>query len=297
MNTVIYADILIVINLIVNYLLLRAVTVILNSEHKPLRLLISSTAGGFFSLIIFVENIPVWINAIIKILFLSIMVLLAFKVRKVSDFLKYFAAFFLCNFAFAGIMLAVNILFSANAAIYKNGVVYFDINIFTLIAASVGCYFILSLISRFTRNRMVNNLIYEITLCYGGKNVSAKALLDTGNTLKDGFSGKPVIIAEMETAIKLMPENSDITHLKNFRLVPYATINSGGALPAFLLDRVRIYKDGKEILLDNIYLAVTEKKILSSDYSVLLGTSFFEAINSYNFKKGEKKNEQVSVEV
>lgn len=295
MNTVIYADILIVINLIVNYLLLRATSVILGAEHKSFRFLLSAFAGGLFSLIIFVENIPLWVNIAVKFLFISIMILIAYKIRKIGEFLKYFAAFFLCNFAFAGIMLTINILFSSNAVIFKNGIVYFDIGIFTLIVSSLCCYIALSVISRFTKNRMVNNLIYEISMYYEGKYVSSKALLDTGNTLKDGFSGKPVIIAEKHAAEKLIPDNSDITQLKNFRLIPYSTINSGGALPAFLLDKVIVFKGGKEIVLKNVYLAVAEKKIISSDYSALLGTSFFEAINNYDYTKGERKNERNTI--
>lgn len=279
MKTVIYADILIVVNLIVNYLLLRATSVILGAERNAVRLLVSSLLGGVFSLIIFIENIPPFLNILIKFAFLTVMVCVAFRIGKISDFLKNFAAFFLCNFAFAGIMLAMNIFLTPELTIYKNGVVYFDIDIITLVAASIGCYAVLSLISKFTRNRMVRNLLYEISVEYNGKSVSGKALLDTGNTLRDTFSGKPVIIAEKQFISSIIPEKADITQMNNFRLIPYSTIHSGGALPAFLADEVTVVYEGKRIVLEDVYVALTEKKIVSSDYSVLLGAPFFEAVN------------------
>ncbi len=297
MKTVIYADILVVLNIMVNYLLLRAVSALFGTQRNPVRLLVSSLIGGVFSLIIFIENIPLLLNLILKTLFMSVMVIVAFKTRKISDFLKNSAAFFLCNFAFAGIMLAVNVFISPNAVYYKNGAVYFDVDILTLIALSVGCYVVLSLISRFTRDRMVRNLLYDISVTYGEKTVSGKALLDTGNALKDAFSGNPVIVAEKSFVEKLIGDNADVTVMKNFRLIPYSTINSGGALPAFLADEIRVIFEGKRVVLRNVYVALTEKKIISSDYSVLLGSAFLDAVkNKSDNERREKKNVGVDKE-
>ncbi len=278
MKTVIYADVLITVNFIVNYLLLRAVSVLFSIKHSTFRLLLSSLLGGFYSLIIFVENIPTYLNFAINILILSLLVLIAFKLKNIKDFMRYLMAFFLSNFLFAGIMLAVNILCSSNKILYKNGIVYFDINFITLIFTSLFCYLVITVISRFVSNRAVNKLIYDIELFYGDKSVNAKALLDTGNNLKEVFSGKPVIVAERSTAKNIFPDKSDITELKNFRLIPFSTISSSGALPAFLLNKVNVNNGGKIVEVNGVYLAVSDKKIVSSDYSVLLGNAFINAV-------------------
>ena len=260
----------------------------LGIKHNAVRFLASSALGGIFSLVIFVENIPDFLNVIIKILFLTVMVCTAFRIKCFSDFLRDFAAFFLCNFAFAGIMLAITVFASPQAAIYKNGVVYFDISIFTLVAASAVCYVILSLVLKFVRSRMVHNLLYDISVSYSGKTVGGKALLDTGNSLRDGFSGKPVIIAEKRFIENIVPPDCDITQMKNFRLIPYSTISSGGALPAFLADEIIIVFEGKDIALTDVYVALTDKKIVSSDYSVLLGAPFLEAVINYEERREKK---------
>lgn len=277
LKTVIYADILIVINIIVNYLLLRATAAITGCNFKPTRFLLSACAGGIFSLIIFVDNITFISNLAIKTVFLSAMVLIAFGAKSLKTFLKCCGAFFLANFAFAGIMLGFTVALSPNAAIYKNGVVYFDINIFTLTVTSVICYAVLNLISRFTKSRIPQKNIFPIRITYGGKTVEGKALFDTGNTLCDCFSGKPAIITEKDF-ISLLCENTEITDMKNFRLIPFTTIKNGGALPAFLADKAAVMDKGKWIEADNVYIAVTEKKIISGGYSALLGTPFFDAI-------------------
>lgn len=279
LKTVIYADILIVINLIVNYLLLRASAAITGCEFKAWRFLIASAIGGAFSLIIFIENMPAWLNIILKIAFLFLMVLTAFGVKSLKAFLKCCGAFFLSNFAFAGIMLALSISVMPNAAIYQNGIVYFDIDIFTLTVSAVICYFVLSIISRFTKSRVPQKNIYPIRITYGENSVEGKALFDSGNSLCDCFSGKPAIIAEKDFIADLYGEN-ELTDMKSFRLIPFSTIKSGGALPAFLADKTEIMNEGTWLEAKDIYIAVTEKKIVSGGYSALLGTPFFDAVGN-----------------
>jgi hypothetical protein len=86
-----------------------------------------------------------------------------------------------------------------------------------------------------------------------------------------------VIIAEKDFIAPLI-EGCDLTEMNGFRLIPFTTIKSGGALPAFLADKTAIMDKGKWVETDNVYIAVTEKKIISGGYSALLGMPFFDAI-------------------
>lgn len=295
LKTVIYADILVVINIMVNYLLLRASTAITGHSFKPLRFLFSSAAGGMFSLIIFVENISVTINIIAKLVFLAVMMLIAFEIKSGKAFIKCCAAFLAANFVFAGIMFAVCTAFFPHSALYKNGVVYFDIDILTLTISAIICYCTLNLIAKFTKSKTPDKCIYTIRITCGKNTVEGKALFDSGNTLCDCFSGKPVIIAEREFIEPLL-ESADITAAKNFRLIPFTTIRNGGALPSFSADKVGILIGGKMVEISGIYIGVTEKKIVSGGYSALIGTPFFDAAeNQIKLERGRKSNHEKSI--
>lgn len=283
LETVIYADILIVINIIVNYFLLRSSAAIIKCEHKTSRFLLASFAGGIFSLIIYLENIPVIVNITIKFICLSLLVLIAFKIKSFKAYLKCFGAFFLSNFIFAGIMLGVSTALLPNAAIYKNGIVYFDLNIFSLTVASVICYLIIEVISRFTKSKVPEKCIYNIEILYEDKSVKGKALFDSGNTLCDCFSGRPVIIADISFIAPLL-DNKDLTEMKNFRLIPFSTIKNGGALPAFMAEKVYIQISGNNTSAENIYIAVTENKIISGGFSALIGMPLFDLIDNKTMK-------------
>lgn len=287
LKTVIYADILVATNMIVNYFLLRSSAALIKCEHKTSRFLISSFAGGIFSLVIFVENMNLFSSAAFKLLTLIILVLIAFKIKSLKVFLKCAGAFFLSNFIFAGIMLAISTAILPNASIYKNGVVYFDLNILTLSVISVICYLIIEIISKFTKSKVPEKCIYDMGIHYEGISVDGKALYDSGNTLCDCFSGKPVIICEKSFLMPLL-EGNELTEMKNFRLIPFSTIKNSGALPAFMADKVTVQISGINHTAEKIYVAITDKKIISGGYSALVGMPFFDLIDNETISAKEK---------
>lgn len=303
LKTVIYADVLVFINIILNYFLLRATAKITSSERRPVRFLLASVLGGAYSLMIFVDGIPNIMILLINIIFSCVMVLVAFTINSFKAFMKKSASFFLSHAAFAGIMLFLCTFIFDDSAIYKNGAVYFDLDILTLTVSAVACYAILSIISRFTKSKNPSECVYEIELSLNEKSVKMKALFDTGNALTDSFSGRPVIICEMSKAQKLFPNeiyNSngcpDITELKGFRLIPYSTVSSAGALPAFPIDKIQIDTENKYGSAEKIYVAVTENKLVSGDYSALLGVPVYDAINWKKYERGihfEKTNPKI----
>ncbi len=280
MSTVIYADILVAVNMIMNYFLLRASMAVTGADYKTVRVFLSAAAGGLFSMIIFVEDISPLVNTLIKLLFLAFMVAVAFGLKSLKSFVKNCSAFFIANFVFAGIMLAISVFIAPEKTLYKNGIVYFDIDIITLTVSAFVCYVILSALTRFSRSRSPAESIYELTVTYNGNRVTGKALYDTGNTLRDSFSGRPVIIAEKGFAEKLFAEGEDVTQQKNFRLIPYSTIKNGGALPAFLAEKISLKTPTKTTEAEKIYIAVTDKKFVSGDFCALLGTPVTDAADN-----------------
>ncbi len=283
MKTVVYADILIIINFLMNYLLLRADAILTGFGFKSVRLLISSFVGSLFSLIIFIENIPSSINTIIKIIYMVIMLLIAFRFKSLKIFIRHFLTFFAVNMIFAGIMLAMNIFLFPNTSLFNNGIVYFDIDIITLTIISVICYLFIYIFNVVIHNKTPHGCIYSIKIIYNGKSVEGKALYDSGNTLCDCFSGKPVVIAD-EKFIKKLTENDKLENMKNYRLIPFSTISGNGTIPAFMADCVEIYVSGNKYNVENVYIGLTENKIISGDYSALLGSPFFDLISDNKLK-------------
>jgi len=90
-----------------------------------------------------------------------------------------------------------------------------------------------------------------VDLSYGGKRLSLTAMCDSGNTLRDPLTGKPVLIVGADVAQQLTGLTQEQLHnpsetilqasLPGLRLIPYRTIScAGGLLLAMRMQNVRI---------------------------------------------------------
>lgn len=128
---------------------------------------------------------------------------------------------------------------------YNNAFFYIDFSLLTLIAATAASYAAVCLISRLRCKHIPSDSSYTLELRHNNAAASLHALADTGNSLTDAFSGKPVIICPLSSVEKLIsedvrgklptyPESGE--HISGLRLIPYTTISSSGLLPVFTPD-------------------------------------------------------------
>lgn len=315
MKQVVYIDVLIFLNIIINYLLLLSTAFITRSEIKRLRVLAGSAIGGVYSLIIFLPPLSGVFSAVLKLALSGIIVIVSFGDLTPKAFLRQYSAFFAANFVFAGVMLAIWFAFKPGGMVINNATVYFNISAAMLVLSAVAGDLILILVFRLFRRNAPDSHIFEITIEVSGKSITGKALLDTGNALKDGFSGKPVIIAEYLFVKPLLPPDvaaffEDANHVQpetmtswngRIRLIPFQTVKDRGMLPAFKPDKVVITGVGKRIETQQVYVASTCRRLADGEYRVLLGNGVFRETrkerkgDSYaNADKRRKSSERAS---
>lgn len=293
---VVYADVLMVINLFVNYFLLSITKLLLRLQCTRKRIVVGALIGSIYSLIIFAPNLPAFVNAFMNLLISAFMVIAAFPVHSKKIFIKTFFAFFAVNFGFAGSMLAIWLFFRPNGMVYQNGTVYFDIDIKVLIISSVICYAVLTCICRLLRRRTPDNMLYDVEITNIGKTVCAKALLDTGHALTDGFSDTPVLVISGRLSKMLAPSDlrefmeSDAVPAvsKDLRLIPYTAVSGEGVLKAFYADSICVPKQNYTVV--NILLAQSKTDFSGAEYEVLLCSDFFERGDAENVRTKTKRN-------
>lgn len=288
----VYVDVLIAINIFVNYFLLLCVRGVLKLNIKRYRLLLGAFAGGVYSLVIFMPEIPEILTFLMNMTASLLIVIISFKPTKPKLILKCFGAFFLINFAFAGLMLAVWLALKPKGMIYNNSVVYFDIDIKVLIVSTVACYLVLSFIFKLTKRNAPDNKIYSVTLFNKGRTVTVNALLDTGNTLRDCFTGKPVIVAEKNVIDKLFEKDvlsffekgeiPDCEEKSRLRLIPVNTVSDTGTLRASVIDGITV--NDKNITVKSVLLSQSKTDFLSGEYSVLLNNEIIDERGDRNVK-------------
>lgn len=94
--------------------------------------------------------------------------------------------------------------------------------------------------------------IWKVSFFWKTKFFSGSALMDSGNSLKDPYTGRPVCILDEETAKKL-----GISTEKAVRLIPYHSIGRAhGLLRAVTVSELYLRKDGQEKKIADVTVAV-----------------------------------------
>lgn len=288
MENIIYVDILIVINIFINYFLLLSTSKFLHKSIKIIRLIFCSFIASLFSLIILFPPINYILMIFIKIVIAFFIVFISFGFSNRVIYIKTTITFFGINFIFAGSMLALWLFLTPVGMFFNNGTVYFNISPFILAISTIFSYLIIKLLRYILDRNIPRSNIYNVEVCVDGKSILLKGFIDTGNSLVDAFSGLPVCICEFKKIKDIIPyslynifekfnhNNIDVisnhSWQKKITFVPYNVISNEGMLISFKPDDFFIFSDNKQHRFD-LLIGVTNSKISDGEYDLLLNNS------------------------
>ena len=194
--TVIYVDTLFLLNAMVDYLLLLASARLAGEPLARLRFLLGAVLGGLYAVAIFLPGLSFLARPPCRLAAAVLMVLAAFwKSRRL---LRQVVIFFALSCAFGGGVLAIALLGGRGLAL-SNGVLYSGMDLKIVLLSAAGCYGALTLIFQRTgRHTAPSGELRPVRLTLGERQVSLTALVDTGNTLTDPATGRPVLVAEAD---------------------------------------------------------------------------------------------------
>lgn len=246
---VVYIDVLIFINIIINYCILSVTRKFLHIKTSELRIILSAGIGSLFSLTALDTNINIVLSYIIKLICSIVMCLVAYK----NTNFKYIIRNIISVFAFSMIFSSVMILFYQtvkphNMAIINDNV-YFQVNPLFLILLSIVSYLIIITVQKLIKANIDNTLV-NLTMTIDNRDFSCIGKIDTGCSVVEPFTGTPVIITESEVL-------NDF-NINTPRIIPYKGFNSHGLLYGIKANSIHI--DGKEMQTE-AYIAITNEKI------------------------------------
>lgn len=307
----VYLDLIFIENVLMNYIILFATTIIVKNKTnlRQIRLLISSSIGSIYAIIVYLDILSVYSNIFSKIILSIVMVYVAFNPKNIKLFLKELLIFYLTSFIFGGCSFALIYFLKPENVQINNGVFVgiYPIKV-TIIAGCIA--FIVTLIA-FTLNKSklnTKNQYIEIEVMYKNNIVRTKALIDSGNLLKDPISNLPVIILERNEFKKLVSEeflkfidgilggdiqnNKDLQEdLTKIRMVPFMSIGKdNGMLTGIRIDKIRIITEEGEIEKENVIVCIYNKKFTKDNkYNALVGLNLLEGEEDYELATTIKK--------
>ena len=294
----VYADVLVALNILLTYILIVAARALCRAPTNKWAVLLASVIGGACSLVIFYEKGGAVFSLAYKLVTASVIASVAFMPKSIRNFVKELLAFFGVSLLFGGGVLALEITLHPKSIYFYNGTVYFDMSIAYLVASVLVIYGIFLLADYLIKrhNTKYGKCLLEIT--YNKTSVSMTALVDTGNSLTDGMTGRPVIVAELSAAAPLLSReelmffrSGDIENVpeslrKSLRLIPCKTVAGDSLLKAFVPDFVKITEGKNSYKNSFCTVALTERELSQGSYNALLNSAIFENV------KEEKRDEK-----
>lgn len=276
MVTVVYIDVLLVVNAVVNYFLLLMTAFFAKERKRRGRIALAAFGGGLFSFAILLPPQPFAVSLLIRAAGAGAMAAVAFGVRPARRWGRCTAYLFVAGAVLAGGLYAL--AEARPGALYvRNQSIYFDLSPLTLIAATLGVYLLLCAVELlFRRPRDVPDKCDALVTTSCG---SARVLLlpDTGDRLRDAVTGRSVVVLRRGLAPQLLDAVSlaalyafeagersaeAFAALRSFSLIPFSTVAGGGLLLGFPAQSVTVTSRRRAVTLERPVIAFADDALL-----------------------------------
>ncbi|NLW08083.1 MAG: sigma-E processing peptidase SpoIIGA [Clostridia bacterium] len=296
MPVVVYIDIVLAINLVMDYLILWTAARLGQIPTCGWRLLAGAAVGAVSSLTVLIPGLEVWLLTFLKLFFSILILLVAFFPLTVRLFFQALVYFYLAAFVMGGAMLGAICLFGGNlpVAVMSGGLIFSPNLRFTWLLAAGAAALLLARWGTgwIKRNFWEYMLRLPVVISIAGKELALKALVDTGNSLRDPLSQQPVIIVEYSALKSILPveivreysglKEPDLERVvaslagspwaTRLRLLPYHSLGeSRGLLLGFRPDAVIIVTNEHMLKLKNIVVGLCREQLSpQGNYRALL---------------------------
>lgn len=289
----IYIDVVFFENLIIDSIILITNAIVLKQKIKWVRILLASILGSLYSIIAYASQLKVYSNIILKIILSTIIIYIAYNPQNVKQLCKYLLMFYLTSFVFGGATYALIYIVKPQEILMKNGLFLGTYPLKTIILASILAFILLITAFGIVKSKLTKKDMYcDIEVVVNGKKINTKAMIDTGNLLKEPITNTPVIILEhallyecipkeilnnLENVLggdfEKIPEEIKQKYISKLKLIPFSSLGKqNGMLVGIKAEQVRIFMDESEKKCQNVIVGIYNKSLTKKgEYRALLG--------------------------
>lgn len=267
---VLYIDILLTVNWVIDFLLLHATARLLRLPLRAWRTVAGAAVGALTCCAVLLPPLPAWLAVVYKAGAAVLTAAVAFGTHRLW---RRAAVMFLLSAAAAGVAVAVWWLFAPSGLVVVNGVVYMDLSPLWLIGCTAAAYALLCLYDRVTARRHAAGRTYQLRITHRGETVTLPAFFDSGNALREPFSGAAVAVAPFRPLAPLLSPAWDPScpcPPSGARPVPYTSVGGRGVLAAFCPEEMWVVCDGVPRDVTGMFVAVSGEV----GERALIGTAF-----------------------
>lgn len=250
------SDLLFTMNLVINYLLLLGSTRVSGTSVPIWRIALAAAIGALYAVGVGLPQASLLRQPGAMAVVLAVMFWLAFGSRVTA--VRTIGCYLVLSLALCGAVVGAALLFGRNTALAR-GTFLYPVSFRALVLMAGLAYLICRC---FSGRAAPQPAIERAVLSLAGRQVRLRALVDTGNRLRDPLTGKPVLVANWDVAAKLLPQAAAgildqaafqdpaallpklrtlCPQLRAF-LVPYHAVGNSGMLLAVRCDQIQVGK-------------------------------------------------------
>ena len=289
----IYIDIVLIENLIMNYIILFTTAVVLKIKVNHIRLILASLLGAGYSIIAYMGIIKVYSSIILKIILSVLIIYIAFNPQNIKKMCKDLLLFYLVSFVFGGAAFALIYIIKPQNILMKNGLFLGTYTLKTVMLGAVVAFCIIIGAFAIIKNKISKkDMFCEIEILINQKKIKTKAMIDTGNMLKEPITNVPVIVVEHILLYSCMPKEilnnlkeimggdfknipCDIQekYISKLKLIPFSSLGKQNVmLIGIRPEYVKVITDEQEKINKNVIIGIYEKSLTKKgEYQALIG--------------------------
>lgn len=292
----IYIDIIIVENLIMNYIILYATGLISKSPKSYLRMFLASLIGAVYATLEYILKVNIYSNIILKTILSIIIVYIAFNPQDVKKMCKQLVLFYVTTFTFGGIATYLIYVLKPQNIIIKNGMYVGTYVLKVIFVGAIIGTIILAIAFKMAKNKITKkDMICKVKIKLNGKEETVEAMVDTGNMLKEPITGTPVVVVERTSLYELLPkeilnntesilggdfekipEEIKNEYVPKLKLIPFASLGKqNGMLVGIKPEKIEVINEQTEEEKNAIIGIYNKSLTKKGEYKALIGIDLY----------------------
>lgn len=292
----IYIDIVLIENLIMNYIILLATGIVAKIQIKHIRLIIASLLGAIYTVISYMKVLEIYSNFLLKLLLSIIIIYIAYNPQRMRKMWKMLLIFYMVSFVFGGAAFALIYFIKPQDIIMKNGLFLGTYPLKTVILGAIVAFSLIIGTFKILKSKLSKkDIICSIEINLNNKKIKTNALIDTGNMLKEPFSNTPVVVIEKTLLydcmpkeilnhldeiiggdFKNIPEKIQEKYISKLKLIPFSSLGKqNGMLLGIKPQYIKIIKEEEIKTKENVILGIYQQSLTKKgEYQAIIGMEF-----------------------
>jgi stage II sporulation protein GA (sporulation sigma-E factor processing peptidase) len=287
---VVYADIVWLLNICIDFILLSLTTLLLKKKCKWYRVLLGAFIGSWIVIFLFTPYAAVISHPISKVIFSFAMVLASFGFGTIRTFIQATLMFYFVTFMVGGGLIGLHYFLRNDTAILDGVITTVSPGIgdpiswlFVLVAFPLIIYFSRKRVEHLEITKIHFQQIVTVELTMNEKKWQMKGLIDSGNALCDPLTQTPVMIIDLSKihdfiptwlhekskhidALDLTEINEEEDLLSRIRIIPYRGVGQHrNFMLAIRPDEVVITTNTDRIVVKKVLVGLNHTTLSAND--------------------------------